>query len=273
LQGGSILDNLPSLKRLEFWSPPPDNDLFILPVRAESVVLKDLPNLKKIPRTRGYKYGIWPNAELVIRNVGLDRIDPFFVAQETNWSFTAEVSGIPNVHHLNYSLQSQGSVSIAGNGNLSFQIATYRHDQRRVDTGNLTLSGLSSFSVLRPVNESEPENRMAGYGVYIDTLRVQDSENLVTLPLSIDGMQNLTVVDNPRLTTMLSVWSSYSFGWDELVISGNPLLRFNSSVVVTDEFASAKWQNSSWPLAPDFYWPKYNVNTIVLEGHFDNAFL
>jgi len=264
-----VADSLPSLKSFEIWGP---EGTHYQPV-FRNVTLVDLPKLREMTYEED-TIGAPVSEALVIRNAGLDRIDPFFVARETEREFTAEVSGIPNVHHFNYSLQSRGAVSIAGNSNLSFQIVRSPcYSEHDVHTGNLTLSGLSSFSVLRPINKSEPENQMAGYGVYIDTLRVHDNENLVTLPLNIDRMQNLAIVKNPRLATMLSVWHSSYWAWDEMVISGNPLLRFNSSVVVTDEFAAAKRQNRSWPLTTDFYWPRYNVNTIVLEGHFDNAFL
>jgi hypothetical protein len=130
------------------------------------------------------------------------------------------VSGILNVYSIRYKLESVGHVSIAGYNNLLFGLqdldATNVVSELYAEC--LTLSGILSLPLSRPVTvdllcQTFLTLRMI---FWQRALLIRDNEHLTTLPFDARTIGNLSVINNPRLTTILSSWTSEAgFEWNE----------------------------------------------------------
>lgn len=131
---------------------------------------------------------------------------------------------------------------------------------------NLLVSGLSELT--RPWRHRDgTSNQTTLQGV--GSIRLGNftavANNFTSLTLDFEGLGGLHVVDNPKLETLLfRLDAAAQYEWTDIVITGNPLLKLNSTVL-------AKASNRT--LVPSLIWPTRNVSSMVFEGSFDNAFL
>lgn len=264
-----IFQNLPSLE-----------DLDVGPLGGiQRIDLVDLPRLTSLTK-RDRKYiGITPPGprHLRIDNAGFSSIDDFFRSTWCNGQPNAPAStyrtrGLPNVYNLTFGLAGADIVEIQGNGQLAMSTqyvesgCSMPSSYFNMKLRNLLVSGLSELT--RPWRHSDgTSNQTTLQGV--GSIRLGNftavANNFTSLTLDFEGLGGLHVVDNPRLDTLLfRLDAAAQYEWTDIVITGNPLLKLNSTV-------SAKTSNRT--LVPSLIWPTRNVSSMVFEGSFDNAFL
>ncbi|KAK0745913.1 hypothetical protein B0T18DRAFT_139642 [Schizothecium vesticola] len=286
-----IVRNIPQLKSfvLEKYSPgvlqsnvsfhnlPTLEDLDVGPlVSVRRIDLVNLPRLTYLTETKREVVPFLPPGprHLNIDNVGFFSIDGFF---ETTWCSgdrntplsTYRARGLPNVYNLTFSLAGADSVEIQGNGQLAMSIQNgegtcgITPSEFSMEFGNLLVSGLSELSRYWRHDTSFRSKRQE-----VGSLRLGNftavANNFTSLSLDFEGLRGLHVVDNPKLDTLLfRLDAAAQYDWTNIVITGNPLLKLNSTVST---------QSSNRTLVPSLIWPARDTSSMVFEGSFDNAF-
>lgn len=269
LTSNVIFQNLPSLE-----------DLDVGPLGGiQRIDLVDLPRLTSLTK-RDRKYiGITPRGSrhLRIDNAGFSSIDDFFRSTWCNGqpnapSSTYRTRGLPNVYNLTFGLAGADIVEIQGNGQLAMSTqyvesgCSMPSSYFNMELRNLLVSGLSELT--RPWRHRDgTSNQTTLQGV--GSIRLGNftavANNFTSLTLDFEGLGGLHVVDNPKLETLLfRLDAAAQYEWTDIVITGNPLLKLNSTVL-------AKASNRT--LVPSLIWPTRNVSSMMFEGSFDNAFL
>ena len=224
-------------------------------------------HLNKLPMLRNLqvhpKVGL-RSTVIDVRDVGLNSVDSFFRIGYGNDSIF--VAGIPNVNNLSYSLFEARTVSINGNGNLSLLFnCTWCEDgsakePRVLATTELTVSGLSSFS-----RNHARQARGPPATVTLGTLRAIKNP-FTTLNIDFTNLNSLIVQDNPNLESIRFNGSASSYTWADIVITGNPKLRLNSS-------EAFQLPEATTSLYPTFFWPLNDSSSMIFKGAFSNEFL
>ena len=222
--------------------------------------------LSKLPRLKALqdlpKYGL-RSKFIDIRDVGLNSLDSFF--EIGYWNVSIFVAGIPNINSLSYSLFSAKTVSISGNGNLSLVFnCSWCGDEgsketRTLSTQYLTVSGLSSIS-----RNYDHQGRVYPT-LTVGSLRAVGN-SFKTLDIDFADLKNLTVQDNPNLEGFRFNGNASNYSWSDIVITGNPKLRLNSS-------ANIDQTGAIFNTYPTFFWPANDTSSMVFQGAFSNEFL
>lgn len=260
----TVLRDLPSLEKLSLNGPG-----FRF---ANDLELVNLPRVREIT-VPDYR-GITAN-RLVIRNVGVDSLDPFFFSgpgsrdNATNWT----IEGNPNVKTIDNGLRDgPDTLHIAGTGNLSmvFNCTQCEYWQnaalRRFHYPHLQISGLSSLS-------RTYKGLGAVANLTVGTFSAVNNTLLTSLPILFDNLTTLHIENNPLLEQVLFSPVSNAYNWTDIFFSGNPKLRITSDIS-TDERQGfgAPVGSPDIPMLPRFYWPSRDVSSMVFDGHFDNGF-
>jgi hypothetical protein len=266
-----MLQNLTALRSLSFpsvWTMPGELILDDLP-SLETVHLSTLRivrdiRLKKLPKLQTFLvspdvFGV--SGDIEVKDVKINSIDGLFRiglhAQHIS------VDGIPNVKYLDYSLFQSENVSIHGNGDLEFTFdctscTAITNVARQETITSITTSGIS---VLR---RNHTEGGQIS-NLIVGTLNM--TQNMFTnLPIDFTNLTNLYIIDNPNLTTLSYNNNFTDYGWKDIIISGNPNLKLNSTVERSETFFTPSL-SSTW------VWPSKDMSNMTFDGLFDNAFL
>ena len=249
MDGDLAFYNLPSLQNVS------------LP-RLTIVANLHLVGLPKLETFTVDPVSLGSSGALEVVDVGLDSIDALFSAGLHARNVT--VDGIDHVNHLEYSLFQSENVTIRGNGDLrvTFDCTGCGGDVnrgRQQTAASLTVSGASSV------------RRNHTLGGQVDSLVVGSftaTQNVATtLPIDFSNLTSLAIVDNPALVALGYNYNFTDYGWQDILISGNPNLTLKS----------AGTRGTDWPSPPElgqvWIWPSRNVSSMVFDGPFDNAFL
>ena len=208
--------------------------------------------------------------DLKISNVGLESIDQFFHYQGPGADLTTLVERIPNVHSLTYGDVERGNVAIYGNGKLNITFHSSLYDPANPKTGRYTVLQLGKLSISGVADLLQDET--VGE-LYIGTLTAVNN-TFETLRLSFENVTGgLQVADNRNLKELRFHVHANSWGWDEIRIKGNPLLRMSNSSYQAIAFSPVMRKPGADPTEPEFRWPFRNLSSMVFVGEFDNAFL
>ena len=286
-----IVRNIPQLKsfvleknspgvlqsNVSFQNLPLLEDLDVGPlVSVRRIDLVDLPRLTYLTETTREVIPFRPTGprHLNIDNIGFPSINGFFEStgcQDPNQPLsTYHVMGLPNVYNLTFGLPGADSVEIQGNGQLAMKIqyvvggCLVTPSEYSMKFGNLLVSGLSELT-RHWRHDASLQSKLQEVG----SLRLGNftavANNLTSLALDFEGLGGLFVVDNPKLETLLfRLDATAQYDWTDIVITGNPLLKLNSTVSA---------QTSNRTLVPSLIWPSRDTSSMVFEGSFDNAFL
>ena len=186
-------------------------------------------HLEGLPKLRSFIHGAPPRRPFIvsddsyIKDVGLANIDKFATSGDHQ---NISVVGIPNVKLLTYDSMIAANVTIRGGGNLTLNFdctdcSTATNLLREIRAASLTVSGLGAMGK----NLSKgAELKKFDIGTFSAT-----RNSFALLPLEFNNLSTLHIVDNPNLSTLWFDRAFSSYTWKEIVISGNPNLRLNSS--------------------------------------------
>ncbi|KAL1865933.1 hypothetical protein VTK73DRAFT_4995 [Phialemonium thermophilum] len=222
---------------------------------ASGVQLQSLPSLHTLLLDPN---GLAVDGNLNVQDIGADTMDALLETGSPKENVS--IAGIPRVKQLSYSLESAGDISIAGDGalNLTLQRPPGTRDDSACTIASLTVSGLLALRRSRSDGASISNLTIGAFTVRSNAFEALD--------LDVDGLARLYVLDNEHLSTLSVPPRAGDFSWREIIITGNPKLRLNSSA------APPKPTPTTANLAPTWVWPRRDVQTMVFEGPFDNSF-
>ncbi|KAK1835560.1 hypothetical protein QBC39DRAFT_416126 [Podospora conica] len=268
LQSDILFQNLPMLE---------DLDLGYL-AAVERIDLVDLPRLQFLEKPgadrESIPFGGRGPRHVNIDNVGFSSIQTFFESgmggtdNPNTENSTYRVRGLPNVYNLTIGLVRAASVEIQGNGQLAMlfrcEVDCGLWGPQEVEFRNMSVSGLSELSRHWQIGTSNRSKNRELKSLQIGNFRAI-ANNFTSLGLDFEGLGGLYIVDNPKLETLLfRMDAAAQYEWTDIVITGNPLLKLNSTVAT---------KSSNRTLTPGLIWPTKDVSSMVFEGSFDNAFL
>lgn len=218
-------------------------------VQARGFRMTDLSSLQSF--TLNPQIFTLQGGDVYIQSVAVTSLDSVF--NHSGNAGDVHVDHVPNVNHLNFRLLEVQRLNITGNGNLSILWAGAQ-PFTKMEAGTVAISGVVDFS----------RNKTSWWNATVDKFYAGRNQ-FTRLPLDFDHMRSLYIRENKNLATLSfhKNWPDYE--WEEIAITGNPLLNLTSGTA-----DSASFERN---LTKTWIWPKNDVSNMTFEGPFTNDFL